>query len=384
MNAEDYMLLYEKYISGNCTAEEEHQLFQYKDEFILSPEGEPEALDHQQKAIRETILTHIKTSIDLPAPKIISFALFYKVAAILIMTAGLAFLFFKRSDLSTSKKNLVTKANTDKRPIVPGKNTAILTLSNGVVLKLDSLKQGVIATINHIAIKKSGNGLLEYTGRGNKVSVKLALNTISVPAGGNYSVTLPDGTMVWLNAASSLTYPLEFGADNRTVSLKGEAYFEVAKNKHKPFFVNMNSTKVEVLGTHFNIKAYESDPIIRTTLLEGSVRLSTLSHNAILVPGQQGSVRKSEADIEVRNVNTNKSVAWKNGYFLFRDDSIKDIMDQVSRWYDVDVEYRGNMNSKTFGGIYSKSQDINELLKGLEYTKLVHFKIEGRRIIVMA
>jgi transmembrane sensor len=384
MNAEEYMLLYEKYISGACSEEEQNLLFRFQDDFEVVQDHVNHGFDQQQTDRKERILNKIKVSTALPERKTIQLSILYKVAAVLLLTVGLAFLFSKRANLPAQNKGMTAKIIGRKGPILPGKSTATLILSNGTVLKLDSLRQGTIATVGYTAIRKSGNGSLEYSSSSTAGTNENVFNTINVPVGGNYSITLPDGTLVWLNSASSLTYPVEFKGSDRSVKLKGEAYFEVSKNKQKPFIVNMNSTKVEVLGTHFNIKAYESDQIINTTLLEGSVRLSTPSSKAVLVPGQQGTVNRNQENIQVKNINTSKSVAWKNGYFLFQDDSIREIMDQVSRWYDVDVEYRGDMKNKTFGGIYSKTQDINELLKGLEYTKLIHFKIEGRRIIVMA
>jgi ferric-dicitrate binding protein FerR (iron transport regulator) len=167
------------------------------------------------------------------------------------------------------------------------------------------------------------------------------------------------------------------------VKLVGEAYFEVAHNEKMPFKVIANGADVEVLGTHFNISAYEGEPNIKATLLEGSVVLSNRNAMVRLLPGQQGVTSENEEKIDVKNVKVAEVVAWKNGSFVFRHANIQDIMKQISRWYDVDIEYRGNVKDQYFGGTYSKYKDITELLNGLELTGLIHFKIEGRRIIAM-
>jgi ferric-dicitrate binding protein FerR (iron transport regulator) len=295
---------------------------------------------------------------------------------------GLGAIFLKNQP----KQQLVVK-NTYKqhsiKPIKPGTTTAVLTLANGTNIVLDKAENGVVAKSGNTAIKKLKNGLLAYTHNGTAAPADAnALNTITIPRGGQYTVTLPDGTNVWLNSESSLTYPVAFNGADRSVTLKGEAYFEVAKNKQLPFIVRTPQVNVKVLGTHFNVNAYEDDNDVKTTLLEGSVNLSNQATSAMLVPGQQG-ISGANSKIITRKANINQVMAWKAGYFIFRDSNIHQIMKQISRWYDVEIEYKGDSSTKTFGGTYAKNKDINELLKGLELTGLVHFKIEGRRIIVM-
>lgn len=380
MNAEEYLLLYEKYISGLCSAEEEKRLFEYQDRFQMLGEDSLATQD-LQPGDNSRIYNRIVETLSEPSKKTFRLNTFYKIAAILLLTVGLGFLY--RNNWSFSGSNKTPKsAVVASRPIKPGRNTAELKLSDGSVINLDQVNAGLISTLGKTRISKDTTGSIIYAN--NNSASEDARNTISVPVGGNYKVVLPDGTAVWLNASSSLTYPLAFKGKTRGVNLEGEAYFEVAKNPNKPFVVQVNKMQVTVLGTHFNVNAYSDHAAIQTTLVEGSVRLSQASSQVILKPGEQGNVDPISAKIQVSQANTNKVLAWKNGYFMFQDDNIQDIMQQIARWYDLEVEYRGKPSNSRFGGIYSRNKDINELLKGLELTGLVHFKIEGRRVIVMA
>ena len=194
---------------------------------------------------------------------------------------------------------------------------------------------------------------------------------------------LPDGTKVWLDAGSSISYPVAFTGNSRRVRLTGQGYFEVAKNKEKPFYVEVNRSEVKVLGTHFNISAYEEDPENTTTLLEGSVQISKNGKAALLQPGQQASIAAGSDHIVVSEANIDDVMAWKNGYFIFNDDDIRGIMRKVSRWYDVDVDYRGDFAGRHFGGTFYRSKGINELLNHLERIGKLHFKVAGRRVTVM-
>jgi transmembrane sensor len=194
---------------------------------------------------------------------------------------------------------------------------------------------------------------------------------------------LPDGTKVWLNAASSLHFPTAFTGGERRVELTGEGYFEVAKNKHLPFKVAFNDQEVQVLGTHFNIMAYPNEEASQTTLLEGSVSITKRNISRLLVPGQQAKSTIGSAGFDIKQVDTQEAVAWKNGEFLFKNTNIQSIMRQLARWYDVDVAYQGNLQNMVFGGRMSKSKNISEVLKNLELTGTIHFKIEGRRVTVM-
>ncbi len=263
----------------------------------------------------------------------------------------------------------------------------MLTLADGTKINLDKAENGEIAHQAGWTIsKKEGSQLVyslvtpgEQPSRGNSL-----FNVIETPRGGEYQVILPDGTRVWLNAASSLRYPAVFAGSERRVELRGEAYFEVAHNSKMPFRIKSNHQLVEVLGTHFNISSYADDKIIKTTLLEGSVAVSVGNDIASqnLKPGQQAVVGHTGSSIRIKNVDVEESIAWKNGYFLFNDESIESIMRKVARWYDVDVEYTGKIPSVGFNGTVLKSKNISGVLKILELTKAVHFKVKGRRVMV--
>lgn len=377
MTPEQYILLYEKHLSGSCTAEEEELLMQYHDNFKMQ-DADGSKLPDADKKLRSTIYSRILNTIADRRPKVIKMHWWWAAAAIILLV-GLGSLFIKNQPPQLLVKNVKSSA------IMPGKNAAVLTLANGANIVLDNAANGVLAKTGNTAIKKLKNGLLAYAANENGSHPDTsALNMITIPKGGQYTIMLPDGTNVWLNSESSLTFPVAFKGSTRKVSLKGEAYFEVAKNKAMPFIVHTDNTDIKVLGTHFNVHAYKDDNTIKTTLLEGSVRLSSTTSSTVLTPGEQGTTDASNGRITQKKVNINQVMAWKAGYFIFRDDDIHDIMKQISRWYDVEVVYEGYTTNMKFGGTYAKSKDINELLKGLEYTGLVHFRIEGRRIIVMA
>lgn len=307
-----------------------------------------------------------------------------RVAAILIFFSAVGFYFlFNRYNKVTDQNNLTVKSS----EILPGSAKATLTLANGKVISLDNVADGMLTKSGRTVVNKAHNeGLVYNTQAGNSKTAANAdtiYNTLTTPRGGEYKVKLPDGTNVWLNSSSSLSYPVEFAGNERHVKLTGEAYFEVAKNKDKPFFVCVNNVCVKVLGTHFNVAAYNDDAELTTTLLEGSVLITKNSKQRLLKPGQQAVVKNNADLINVSDASINQVMAWKNGYFVFNDDNMNTIMKKLSRWYDVDIEYQGSFENLRFGGTFYRSKSIKELLNNLERIGKVHFKITGRRIIVM-
>ncbi|HEY6900894.1 MAG TPA: FecR domain-containing protein, partial [Puia sp.] len=195
-----------------------------------------------------------------------------------------------------------------------------------------------------------------------------------------HKLVLSDGTQVWLNAQTTLTYPVSFTGKERVVKLTGEAYFEVAHDGTKPFKVVSNGQEVQVLGTSFDIKAYADEPVVQTTLLTGSVKLSASNNYVLLKPGQQ-AVLENNKDFSVNEVEPSESIAWKNGYFLFKNEGIESVMRTIARWYNVDVSYEGDVKKRRLGGTVSRYQNLDDLLKTIELTKSVKFKIEGRKVI---
>lgn len=265
--------------------------------------------------------------------------------------------------------------------ILPGGNKAVLTLSDGSQIELDDLANGEIAKESGVKITKTADGRLLYTVREGLSHVKPAFNTITTPKGGQYQIALPDGTMVWLNAASSLKYPSSFTGKDRLVTLVGEGYFEVAKDKKRPFKVETTQQEVEVLGTHFNINAYDDEEGVKTTLIEGSVKVKLPSNkSAMLKPGEQSLV---STDIKISPVDANSAIDWKQGLFWFNDESIYSIMRQFSRWYNIEVEYKGDVSNVRFGGQVSRMKNLSQVLRIMELTKSVQFRVEGNKIIVM-
>ncbi|WP_183561463.1 FecR family protein [Mucilaginibacter sp. SP1R1] len=358
------------------------------DEEMLKLEEESKIDGFQGKNILERIKADSRFINTQAGPekhqtKIISlFRNWRNVAALLIFLSAVSFYF-----LSDKKKQSENQQSAANAQIVPGSNKATLTLANGKVIVLDSVANGVCAKSGRTVVDKTPKGELIYrtladSGNSN-VNAAVVYNTLSTPRGGQYQVKLPDGTNVWLNSSSSLSYPVEFKGNERRVKLTGEAYFEVAKNKEKPFYVSADNAEIKVLGTHFNIAAYNDDDELTTTLLEGAVQVNKNSKQAFLKPGQQAVIKNSADFIAVSEAEVNSAMAWKNGYFVFDDDNLVTIMKKVSRWYDVDIEYQHHFENQRFGGTFYRSKNITELLHNLEKIGKVHFKVTGRRITVM-
>ncbi|MBS1601057.1 MAG: FecR domain-containing protein [Bacteroidetes bacterium] len=274
--------------------------------------------------------------------------------------------------------------------IVAGANKAVLTLAGGQTITLSDAANGRLAVQENTSIEKTADGAIRYAadtpGKNSQphtTSLTPLYNTLSTPRGGQYAITLSDGTKIILNAASTLSYPTAFTGNNRTVRLSGEAWFEVAPDNQHPFFVNTKDQQVEVLGTQFNIDAYDNEPSTRTTLIAGSVKVSgsTIRQSRLLQPGQQTILDSHQLQL-VRDADIEEATAWKNGYFLFQSEDIQSIMRKISRWYDVDVRFDGPQTTEKFNGSVQRLANVSEILKKLELTNKVHFNIVGRTIIV--
>jgi len=303
---------------------------------------------------------------------------FYSVAASVILLIA-AFGIYKIINSKQSKQKSIAKI--DQTGIKPGGNKATLTLSNGSVIDLVMAPNGLIKSDNGTIINKSKDGEILYNDSGSSNS-EANYNTLTTPKGGQYKVQLPDGSYVWLNAASSLKYPTAFATSERIVELKGEGYFEIAKDKTKPFKVKLaDGSEVKVLGTHFNIMAYENEKSKDVTLLEGSVEITKGNNEQSLTPGQQGRIISSKI-ILVNDADTNQVTGWKNGQFIFHDADIQSIMRQVARWYDVDIKYEIN-SSQHFNATISRKEPVLRLLHILEETGQIHFKTENKTIYVL-
>ena len=289
----------------------------------------------------------------------------FRYAAAIIILFGIAAYFWNNQQKGESLI-ATTKLPPGKNDIIPGSDKAVLTLSNGQQIQLDSAAPGTIKD-GSLAIENK-NGGLSYS----KADV-VAINTMTTPKGGEYKLTLADGTRVWLNAASSITYPTAFNENNRTVSVTGEVYFDIAKRKGQPFIVNIDGgSKVEVLGTQFNINAYDNEEEVRATLIEGSIKVAASSGGnnvpVILYPGQQGRInRLNKSEVIVRNnVAIDEAIAWQSGMFVFDNADIYTITRQLNRWYNIEIQVEGDMSKMKFGGSIAKKSPLSRILDVLK------------------
>jgi transmembrane sensor len=303
-------------------------------------------------------------------------------AAVVFLLAAAAYLLFQHGNNGQQK---LANTGAQTPDIAPGRQGAILTLSNGRQVLLDSLGNGLVATQNGTKVTME-EGRLTYA-KDQARTAEVLFNTMTTPRGRKFQLLLPDGTKVWLNAASTLTYPTAFTGRERRVSITGEAYFEVAKNAGMPFKVTINDrTEIDVLGTNFNVNAYTDEVSTNTTLLEGSVQVTNSRDKIVLKPGQQASVSShdpSSSGINVRTAHIEKVMAWKNDLFDFDGATLVEVMNQISRWYDMEIVYEKGVPAFEFGGKIRRDLTLANLLKFLEGAG-VHFRIEeGRRLVVM-
>jgi len=337
-------------------------------------------------AFKKNVFEKISREIPELRPRVMPFfskrIWYYYAAAVLfglLVMGGYLWIVRSPGEQVAVRKEIPVRLQND-RP--PGGNKAVLTLGDGSSIVLDSISRGVLAQQGASKIIKLDSGRLAYNLLAEKPT-GMVYNKLTTPRGGQYHLVLSDGTQVWLNAASSLRYPAAFNGRDREVELTGEAYFEVAKDKSRPFKVQtVNDMEVNVLGTHFDIMTYEDEPVLKTTLLEGSVRVTKGTTGKTIRPGQQ--VRSNaKGDLQVLdNVDLEEAVAWKNGYFQFHIADIETVMRQLSRWYDVDVYYEGKKPEGHFVGEISRNNNISDVLKMLEVNG-VHFRVEGRKLIVL-
>jgi ferric-dicitrate binding protein FerR (iron transport regulator) len=379
-----YKLL-DKYIAGEASLEEEQQLLNFYGSFNKSNET-PSDVD--LSSLDEKMFDQVLGRIEVTEPvERNRSGLFTKlsIAAALVIASAISLYFYTNS----AKIEPEVFAEIDvKNDIAPGDNKAILTLADGSRISLDDAAKGFVASQGNTLITKTEDGQIVY--KKNEEGIRgmngsSAANTIQTPKGGRYTISLPDGSKVWLNSASTLTYPTTFANSERKVKLTGEAYFEIAKRKNVPFRVESNNQVVEVLGTHFNINSYEDEAYIKTTLLEGSVRIilnSAKPNTQLLKPGEQSLTSSRESDIKIQHTDTEKAIAWKNGYFKFKNTPIKDIMREIERWYDVELVYDGKLAPDEFTGYISNDVKISGVLKMLEESGGIKFTVKGRKLKV--
>ncbi len=395
-------LLFRRYLKNECTPHEIKILLEYfgageneallkkliheqSEEYRSATDGSYQVPEH----LLETSFANIKNTISSENKKVFSLP-FYKqkwfrvsaAAAVIFLVSTTAFYFLhKRSETIVALEKPTVPVIKD---IPPGKDNAVLTLGDGTTIVLDSAANGALAQQGNIKVLKI-NGQIAYNKTDSKMDRKPVYNTITTANGNQYQLILTDGSKVWLNAASSIRFPTAFTGDERKVEITGEAYFEVAKDATKPFRVEFKSKsgeneEVEVLGTHFNVNAYEDEPEMKTTLLEGSVRIKNGDGIKMLAPGQQARITSKGIEIK-NNIDLDQVVAWKNGYFVFNSVDIYTLMRQVQRWYDVDVSFEGKVSEDGYTGKISRDVPLSKFLHVLELNE-VHIKTEGRKVVI--
>lgn len=393
--------LLKRFQSGDCTDAEKQLVEAWYAELINT--GELEWEEGEQESIQanaENWLLQNITNDELsyaPVRRMRTAAkAWWAAAAILVLMTGAAYYLYNKKRAALVAK----KESTLKNDVEPGSNKAVLTLANGATIVLDNMSNGVVAEEGNAKVMKPEDGQLLYEQDGDVEQSALAYNTLATPRSGQYQLVLPDGSKVWLNSESSIHYPIAFADNERRVQITGEAYFEVAKVKsgsgqRVPFIVEKGNMQIEVLGTHFNVNTYSDESAIKTTLLEGKVRIvrktGAVQQTAILAPGEQAVIRATQGkttrtdndQIKVRKADVDNVVAWKNGLFHFESADIKTVMRQLARWYDVDVVYEGTAvkNEPLFVEV-SRNTRLSDVLKVLQESGSAKFTIQGKKIIV--
>lgn len=369
--------LIDKYQAGTCTAEEKAIVENWLSlgevtKFNLSTNELDEDLRDLQERINSSLV---------PKRKLLWSRI--AVAVSVMICLGIAFYFY--TNVYKEQKPSVVTAYKD---IEPGSNKAILTLANGNKISITDAEDGEIIKESGVVISKTADGQLVYkVNDRNKRSKNqaLAYHTIETPRGGQHQIILPDGTRVWLNAESSIRFPESFvQVKTRNIELKGEAYFEVARDVEHPFIVKTSRQEIEVLGTHFNINSYLEEQKSITTLLEGSVKVQTIASGnfSVIKPGQQ-AISGLGNEVNITAADIEQVMDWKNGDFMFKKESLAGIMRKVSRWYDVDVEYGQNVDmNQTYSGLVSRSKNISEVLRIMEEAGQLKFDVIGKKVIV--
>lgn len=381
--------LFDKYINNQCSPHEVEALMLYfhtdkqdqLNKLILRDLEMPgtDTGDEQYEQVLNMAYQHIQAGMRQSKPA--TRPLWPRVAAIaasvlLFLSAGAYFWVQRQHQQQT--------AQIQRYDIAPGVNQATLTLANGQQIALSKNLRGKLAQQGNTSVNVSADKALTYVSGTAQSGGQVDYNTLSTVRGQQspFPLQLADGTRVWLNAESSITYPVAFTGKERKVTVTGEAYFEVVHNGLKPFRVLVKDQTIEDIGTHFNINAYADEPLSKTTLMEGSISIAYKNDKVVLVPGQQAEAGAGNA-LQVKSVDTEGVMAWKNGYFLFDNENLENIMRRVSRWYNVQVEYEDQAARKeVFSGTVSRYKNVSDLIKTLELTKAVHFKIEQKKITV--
>ncbi len=370
MTEKETRSLLNKYTTGTCSPEERAIVESwYLQETDASAEWELTESDYTRVDRR------LKNKLGIRREPRVSKT--WLAAASVILISGM-FLFLSQRQ-GTSPEVKIAIQDTIVRP---GGNYAILTLSNGKKITLDEKDSWKARTEDGVQVTRSTEGQIAISSLASKRETS-SYSSIQTPVGGQFSIVLEDGTKVWLNSETTLRFPDAFAQGHRKVELTGEAYFEVSKDKHRPFTVSTDEKKIEVLGTHFNVRAYKSEETFRTTLLEGSVRITDNKSGKTTLMRPDDEVIIYRGQLTLNHIRTESAVAWKNGYFDFNNKTVETAMTELGRWYGVEVEYRNEaIRDLQLAGTISRYSDISQVLKKIELTGAAHFNRTGRTIII--
>jgi ferric-dicitrate binding protein FerR (iron transport regulator) len=385
MDRNSFFSLLDKYRDGTATDAEKALVEAYYRRLEMA--GNTELSPEEEAALKEGLYKQITDNIKAEENKVVplkrkNYSLVAAAAALVITLGAGGYLWLNDKPVKHAPEKPVAAVKLHDLP--PGRDAAVLTLADGKKIVLDSAS-GAISQQGNVTVLNV-NGMLSYAPTKKGAQDEVVYNTVSTARGNQYQLVLSDGTKVWLNSASSLRFPASFTGNSRDVELDGEGYFEVAKNAAKPFHVKTRTQDIEVLGTHFNVNAYKDEEMIKTTLLEGSVKVQVLSGtevSAVLKPGEQAIAANDEgASIHITSdVDIDQVMAWKNGWFEFENTDLRMIMRQISRWYDVDIEYAIKTGNEKYGGRISRNLNLSNILKMLENYG-VHFRLEGKTLVV--
>lgn len=381
MEEKQFYQLLSKYRSGKATKKEIDLLNAYYDLFEVQPDGLAGMDDAKAESLKQMMKAGIDQHIDALGKhgrRPPYFRLLW-VAASVVMLAAVGAVFYYET-----KQHEPLSEKYARYDIRPGKKSVVLTLANGKKITIKPSMTGQLAMQGSVILAQRTTGVLVYENAGKIKDQAVQYNSISIPDGTEFELILPDGSKAFLNANSSLRYPTVFADGKRMVELEGEGYFEITHNKAKPFVVKTFNQQVEVLGTHFDVNAYSDEGITKTTLLEGSVKVSSGNQSLLLHPGEQSQVPNTSAPLQIGMVaaaDTDQAVAWKNGFFQYHEADIKAIMRDFSRWYGVKVVYEGNIHERLFSGAIHKNLSLLQALDLLHYAN-VHFTIENKQITI--
>lgn len=387
METNELIQLLKKYNAGLCTPEEKSRLEQWYLSFEWSKH--PEFPATVMRDFKDTAWNNLQATIDNQSiqtnplgtrHKPVRRWWYYSAAASILIVISISLYLYWDNKSQKNPAITGTGENISQLPGLPGTSKASLEMGDGSVITLDSMAVRELTTDDGTIINKQ-HGTITYKNN-TETTGKVAYNTLRIPRGGEYELVLPDGSKVWMNAASSLKFPTRFTGKERVVYLTGEAYFEVAKNSRQPFKVMVEKEmEVQVIGTHFNVMAYADETAIKTTLAEGKVNIRTHTSTTSLLPAEQAVLKRASRETEVKKVDVDKEIAWKNGMIEFHDDDLPSIMRQLSRWYDVDVSFESEIPAATYSGSIPRKAILPDVMRILSIAG-IKYKLNNKQLII--